>query len=541
MSSIENVGAVGSARRADALRPLTRQNVAPQIVSDKRSTLSNFGEGSSSFRTPLSTNSAKLNRQIPELERFATHGKQTTVLCSNRQKIKFCKTESLSRTAPRVVVHGPRLPLATSHSSLATAFLTGSGSQTEIAVIYSKQRTAQILTGSRIARKRLSKQSKFSPKSVHGTPCEGHVSRLRVHGSRLSLATSFSLALTKEVPLAAASQRVYASSAVCYACCMAPQFPSDKRAQPAPESVPVRAQSNQSTAGAHVGNSESITSRDNKWLKQFRAALRGTGPAEDEPIAAEGPKLVEEGVRSGLETEALLVSETGERYLERILLAASESDSGVPRSRIFRTSDKLFESVAGTEAPQGVAALFRQREWSFDDVMRGRASFSGAYRGDLPLVMVIAAVQDPGNVGTIIRSAEAFGASGVVGTRGAADSWSPKALRASAGSALRVPLLRGMAIPILLAQLRVAGVRILAAGSRPHATAAARNAGMPIPDLRGGCAIFIGNEGAGLPKEVEHAADDWISIAMNDDVESLNAGVAASVILFEAARQRRGA
>ena len=300
-------------------------------------------------------------------------------------------------------------------------------------------------------------------------------------------------------------------------------------------------QHSHSAVGSRDGNAESIASRDNKWLKQFRAALRGTGPAEGEPIAAEGPKLVEEGVRSGLETEALLVSESGERHLERILLAASESDSGVPRSRIFRTSDKLFESVAGTEAPQGVAALFRQREWSFDDVMRGRANFDGAYRGDLPLIVVMAAVQDPGNVGTIVRSAEAFGASGVVGTRGAADPWSPKALRASAGSALRVPLLRGMAIPILLAQLRVAGVRILAAGSRPHATAAARDARTPIPDMRGGCALFIGNEGAGLPSKVEHAADDRISIAMNEDVESLNAGVAASVILFEAARQRRGA
>ena len=83
-------------------------------------------------------------------------------------------------------------------------------------------------------------------------------------------------------------------------------------------------QHSHSAAGSGGGNAESITSRDNKWLKQFRAALRGTGPAEGEPIAAEGPKLVEEGVRSGLETEALLVSESGERHLERILEAASE-------------------------------------------------------------------------------------------------------------------------------------------------------------------------------------------------------------------------
>jgi RNA methyltransferase, TrmH family len=541
MWSIENSGAVGTTRRADALRPPISKNPFAHFGFDERFTTSVFAEQFPSLWLRLAANSAKLNRQTPEVERFATHRKQTTVLCSNSQKFKFCKTENLSLTALRVVVHGSRLPLATSHSSLATAFLTGSGSQTEIAVTYSKQRTAQILTGSRIALKRLSNQSKLSPEFVRGAPDAAHGSRLWVHGSRLPLATSLSLALTKEGPLATASQQVYASSAVCYAYCMSPQFPSDKQAQAVPESAPVRAQSSQSTASAHVGNADSITSRDNKWLKQFRAALRGAGPAEGEPIAAEGPKLVEEGVRSGLETEALLVSETGERHLERILFAASESDSGVPRSRIFRTSDKLFESVAGTEAPQGVAALFRRREWSFDDVMRGRANFDGAYRSDSPLIVVMAAVQDPGNVGTIVRSAEAFGASGVVGTRGAADPWSPKALRASAGSALRLPLLRGVAIPILLAQLRVAGVKILAAGSRPHVTAAARDAGTPITDLRGPCAIFIGNEGAGLPSEVEHAADDWVSIAMNDEVESLNAGVAGSVILFEAARQRRGA
>ena len=155
---------------------------------------------------------------------------------------------------------------------------------------------------------------------------------------------------------------------------------------------------------------------------------------------------------------------------------------------------------------------------------------------------VMAGVQDPGNVGTIVRSAEAFGASGVVATRGTADPWSPKALRASAGSALRLPLLRGIAGPVLLAQMRMAGVRILATGAAAGDAAGAKDANVEgaMADMRGPCAIFIGNEGAGVPSEVEHAADEWISIAMSDDVESLNAGVAASVILFEAARQRRG-
>ncbi len=273
-----------------------------------------------------------------------------------------------------------------------------------------------------------------------------------------------------------------------------------------------------------------ITSRDNKWLKQFRAALRGTGPRDGEPIGVEGPKLVREALQSGLEAEALLVSEAGEDDAAEILDAASTSEMGIPRSRVLRTTNKLFEGVAGTEAPQGVAALFRQRAWGFDDVLRG----SGAMRGSSPLVVVLAAVQDPGNVGTILRSAEAFGATGAVAARGTADPWSPKALRASAGSALRLPVLRGMAIPVLLAQLKIARVRIYAATSAPETRGAAAEA-----DWREPAAIFVGNESNGLPAEVMRAADAAISIPMAASVDSLNAGVAASLVLYEAARQRR--
>lgn len=282
---------------------------------------------------------------------------------------------------------------------------------------------------------------------------------------------------------------------------------------------------------------ETITSRENKWLKIFRAALRGTGPAEGEPIGVEGPKLVEDALRSGLQAEALLVSEAGEADLEQILRAASESQAGIPRSRVMRTTDKLFASVAGTETPQGVAALFRQPSWQFDDVVRGVAAPDGALRGDAALLVVMAAVQDPGNIGTIVRSAEAFGATGVVTTRGSADPWSPKALRASAGSGLRFPILRGMAIPVLLAQLRVAGVKIVAASS--HAARLGADGADAAADLREAVAIFIGSEGAGLPREIEHVADARISIPMSAGVESLNAGVAASVVLYEAARQRK--
>lgn len=305
-----------------------------------------------------------------------------------------------------------------------------------------------------------------------------------------------------------------------------------ERSQSRVASRPVRPGSTQ-----HNAQPDAITSRDNKWLKMFRAALQGAGPGEDEPLGVEGPKLIEEAVRSGLEVEALLVCDAGEQALERILRAAGATEAGIPRARILRTTDKLFAGVAGTEAPQGVAALFRQRGWSFDDIIRGAPARDGALPRGTPLVIVMAGIQDPGNVGTALRSAEAFGATGAIATRGTTDPWSPKALRASAGSALRLPLLRGMAIPIVLTQLRVAGLKIYAASARTNPESSSRET--VSADLREPSAVFIGSEGAGLPPEVEHAADARISIPISDSVESLNAGVAASVLLYEAARQRK--
>ncbi len=281
---------------------------------------------------------------------------------------------------------------------------------------------------------------------------------------------------------------------------------------------------------------EVITSRDNKWLKLFRAALQGTGPKEGDPLGIEGRKLVEDALASGLEARALLVSESGERELPRILDAASHSDTGIPRSRIFRTTDKLFAGISGTEAPQGIAALFTQPVWGLEDALRGPARRDGTYaalEGKSPLIVVMAGIQDPGNVGTIVRSAEAFGATGAIATKGTADPWSSKALRASTGSALRLPLLRGLAVSVALAQLRISGAKIVAASARQPANT---DANVLRECLAGSAAIFVGSEGAGLPAEIEHAADARIAIPMSERVESLNAGVAASIILYEAAK-----
>jgi RNA methyltransferase, TrmH family len=266
---------------------------------------------------------------------------------------------------------------------------------------------------------------------------------------------------------------------------------------------------------------EPITSRDNRWLKLFREALREGFLANENLIGIEGPHLIGEALRSGLPFDVCLVSPAGEKHLAALPSACFAG------ARVLRTTDRLFDGVAATEHPQGIAALVRPRESTFDDLVRG----------NIPLVVVLAAVQDPGNVGTVVRSAEAFGATGCAATRGTADPWSSKALRASAGSALRLPLLRGMAPAVLLAQLRVAGLALLAATSKPARDANAIPLGS-AEQLQSGCAIFIGSEGAGLAPEILHSADAQIAVPMAAGVESLNAGVAASVILYEAARRR---
>jgi TrmH family RNA methyltransferase len=152
-------------------------------------------------------------------------------------------------------------------------------------------------------------------------------------------------------------------------------------------------------------------------------------------------------------------------------------------------------------------------------------------------------MQDPGNVGTILRTASAFGATGAVtaasGQSGTVSPFSPKALRASAGAALHLPTLAGMSLPILLAQLRVAKVRILASSVREAGDAGQPSLAPWEVDWCQPLALLVGNEGVGLPEEVERTADARIRIPMASDIESLNAAAAAAVLFYEAARQRR--
>jgi RNA methyltransferase, TrmH family len=279
-----------------------------------------------------------------------------------------------------------------------------------------------------------------------------------------------------------------------------------------------------------------LTSRDNRWLKNFRMALRGGLPTESGAVGVEGLRLTEEALRSGCRIEAVLFSESGERHRERLAPYIARPEIAFP---VLRTTDRLFEGLADTEHPQGIAALVEPRLATFDDLLRTPQSAC------TPLLVVLAGVQDPGNVGTILRTAAAFGATGAAtaasGQSGTASPFSPKALRASAGAALHLPLLPGMSLTILLAQLKVAGVRTLA--SSVHETGDA-DSPLLAPWQVDWCqpvALLVGNEGNGLPIEVERGADARIRIPMASGIESLNAAAAAAVLFYEAARQRNSA
>src|SRR5580692_2867833 len=294
--------------------------------------------------------------------------------------------------------------------------------------------------------------------------------------------------------------------------------------------TPVKAAKNARSASAGAAL---ITSRDNRWLKEFRLALRGGLQTESGCAGVEGVRLVEEALRSGCRIEAVLFSESGERHHERLAPLVGRPEMAFP---VLRTTDRLFEGIADTEHPQGVAALVAPQATTFDELLHAASSACA------PLLVVLAGVQDPGNVGTILRTAAAFGATGAVtaasGQSGTASPFSPKALRASAGAALHLPVLPGMSLPILLTQLKIANVRTLASSVREPHDGEPRVLSPWEVNWCEPVALLVGNEGAGLPEEVERSADARIRIPMASGIESLNAAAAAAVLFYEAARQR---
>ena len=260
-----------------------------------------------------------------------------------------------------------------------------------------------------------------------------------------------------------------------------------------------------------------ISSPTNSILKVYRRAL-AQGTTRAGWLAVEGPFLVEEalGAAPAVRVHSVLVAESALTKFARLMeqLPAEAEAVQVP--------DRLFEQVAQTQNPQGIAALVELPPHNLDTIL---------LEGQNLLLLVACGVQDPGNLGTIMRSAAAFGASALFTLQETVCPFNPKAVRSSAGAIFCLPVLAGFAANELLDRLRAARVRIIAAD---------RHSPSPLheADLRGSLAIMVGREASGLPPEIAREASLLLSIPIRPGMDSVNVATAASVFLYEAARQR---
>jgi TrmH family RNA methyltransferase len=264
-----------------------------------------------------------------------------------------------------------------------------------------------------------------------------------------------------------------------------------------------------------------IEGRHNPLIKEVRQAFSRSERTEDGSCAINGVRILEEAIRSGLRFRAVFFRESAQNLAERLL---PQIGSHV---ETLLLPDKLFDGLVPSETPQGVAALVRLKEFAINDILE---------RLQLGPVIVLVGLQDPGNLGTILRSAEAFGSAGVILGEGTVSALNSKVIRASAGSIFRLPVVAARnsgGLEEFLTSLRQQGVRLIATSSHKGTT-------IDQSRLTDPCAIFIGSEGSGLPKNFLGQADELIAVPHEPQVESLNAGVAASIVLYEAARQRRG-
>ncbi|HEY3380500.1 MAG TPA: RNA methyltransferase [Vicinamibacterales bacterium] len=260
-----------------------------------------------------------------------------------------------------------------------------------------------------------------------------------------------------------------------------------------------------------------ISSRQHPLVATFRALARGP-TAGDDRLLLDGHHLVSDAVGAGLRIETAafgscaLASDEGARLAHALSAQAAD---------VVEVSEAVLDAMSPARTPSGIVAIAARPACSLTRVLERRPQ----------LLLVAADVQDPGNVGAIIRAAEAGGATGVVFCGASADPFGWKALRGSMGSTLRLPVAAQLDLLETIGAIRAADIRLLATiprgGRSPDAV-----------DLRVPLAFLLGGEGPGLASAVIDAADDGVSIPMQHPVESLNVAVAAALLVYAAARQR---
>ena len=258
-----------------------------------------------------------------------------------------------------------------------------------------------------------------------------------------------------------------------------------------------------------------ISSRQNPLVTRFRDLARGR--VAPEFILLEGAHLVKEALESGLQLETVAFAE------RRTDADANELVGRVERSGadVVRVPEAIMAAMSPVRQPSGIVAIARAAPALLDAVLEGPAQ----------LVLLLVGIQDAGNVGAIVRAADAAGASGLAALEGTADPFGWKALRGAMGSTFRVPIAVRQVLPAVMDDARRRHIAIAAAVPRGGTS-------LPDADLRGPVAILLGGEGGGLPDAIVESADQRITIPMRPPVESLNVAVTAALILYEASQQR---
>jgi TrmH family RNA methyltransferase len=255
-----------------------------------------------------------------------------------------------------------------------------------------------------------------------------------------------------------------------------------------------------------------LTSRHNALVKRFRAIAESPADA----ILLDGAHLLDEALAAAVPVDIVAV-ESGARP---DVLAAAER-AGASGARVVMVTAGVLAAMTPVRQPSGIVAIARRIERSLGEALATAPQ----------MVLMLDEVQDPGNVGAIVRAAEACGATGVVAGLGTADPLGWKALRGSMGSVFRIPVAMRQSLPDAVRAARGQGIHVLAAVPRDGIA-------LPHCDLRGPLAVLLGGEGAGLPAALVALAAARLTIPMRPPVESLNVATAAALIAYEAQRQR---
>lgn len=265
-----------------------------------------------------------------------------------------------------------------------------------------------------------------------------------------------------------------------------------------------------------------ITSASNQQMKQLSALLKKAKERKEKKVfIVEGTKMVAEAPLEHL--RAVYVSESYENHKEnKILLETLQKNCESKGITYEIVADNVFKSVSDTQTPQGIMAIVSMPEYTIEQLLKNADTH----------LLILESIQDPGNLGTMVRTGEGAGITGVIMNKTTVDLFNPKTIRSTMGSIYRVPFLVVDDLEDLLLQLKEKGVSLFAAHLKGEHSYDEEN-------YCNASAFLIGNEGNGLSDKIADLADTYIKIPMEGNVESLNAAISASVLMYEVNRQRR--